>query len=479
MSTIEVSVEQGAPDMAEGSAIPPTPPNNNSLSQRGKRKSARTRKSQTVGKGPSTRSKTAAVDNGSPLENPSLPSPSVATSLGSRHQSQERCALNQPADPLPFDLDSLTPDQFTRLQIAMQTRGIEERSADDRQSVRFNTPPHRQSDQYDCPRKRTPGMESAVSMASNSEAMRHSIKLADPAKLSDGQDPTFERWKNSTQRKLRTNWWLFPSEESKFDWLCTLVDGEAAVMLEPFICEDNAEPLTTVEEVYELLRSSYSNPDAVAEARDELYHLWMKDTEDFYSFCSRWVLLASKAGLARSEWKYELNRKLSPTLRLQVMSAYLDPKISFNDFRNKCSSHAQQLAEVERVRKQRQGSLKATSRRPFVPGTRSQETGKASPTKVLSYQKIDSTPLPVREAPGIVNARPSAAPERRRDTRSRTPNKTEGVTCYSCDKPGHIAPNCPDQSTPKVNFLENDGRDSIDPGQEGPTSDSESENFQT
>ncbi|KAJ3550564.1 hypothetical protein NPX13_g11469 [Xylaria arbuscula] len=142
-------------------------------------------------------------------------------------------------------------------------------------------------------------MESAVSMASNSEAMRHSIKLADPAKLSDGQDPTFERWKNSTQRKLRTNWWLFPSEESKFDWLCTLVDGEAAVMLEPFICEDNAEPLTTVEEVYELLRSSYSNPDAVAEARDELYHLWMKDTEDFYSFCSKWVLLASKAGLAR------------------------------------------------------------------------------------------------------------------------------------------------------------------------------------
>ncbi|KAJ3556395.1 hypothetical protein NPX13_g10145 [Xylaria arbuscula] len=404
MSTIEVSVEQGAPDMADPLAIPLTPPNNqNSLLQRGKRKSARTRKSQTVGKGPSTRSKTAAVDNGSPLENPLLPS---------------------------------------LLQIAMQTRGIEERSADDRQSVRFNTPPHRQSDQYDCPRKRTPGMESAVSMASNSEAMRHSIKLADLAKLSDGQDPTFERWKNSTQRKLRTNWWLFLSEESKFDWLCTLVDGKAAVMLEPFICEDNAEPLTTVEEVYELLRSS-------------------------------------KAGLARSEWKYELNRKLSPTLRLQVMSAYLDPKISFNDFRNKCSSHAQQLAEVERVRKQRQGSLKATSRRPFVPGTRSQETGKASPTKVLSYQKIDSTPLPVRDAPGIINARLSAAPERSRDTRSRTPNKTEGVTCYSCDKPGHIAPNCPDQSTPKVNFLENDGKDSIDPGQEGPTSDSESENFQT
>ncbi|KAI1358913.1 hypothetical protein F5Y08DRAFT_94256 [Xylaria arbuscula] len=36
------------------------------------------------------------------------------------------------------------------------------------------------------------------------------------------------------------------------------------------------------------------------------------------------------------------------------MSAYLDPKISFNDFWNKCSSYAQQLSEVERVRKKRQ-----------------------------------------------------------------------------------------------------------------------------
>ncbi|KAI1120176.1 hypothetical protein F5Y10DRAFT_290214 [Nemania abortiva] len=276
MSTIEVSVEQGVPDIAEGSAQPSPPNNQNTPSQRGKRKSARSRKGQAAGKGPNTRSKTATADNGSPLENPSHSSPSVATFISSRHQSQERSALNQSADSLPFDLDTLTPDQFARLQIAMQTRSIEERSPDprlNRQSVRFDTPSHHQNKENDRPRKGTPGMESTVSLASSSEAMRHSIKLADPAKLSDRQDPTFKRWKSSTQRKLRTNWWLFPSEESKFDWLYTLVEGEAAVMLEPFISQDNAEPLTTVEEVYELLRSSYSNPDTVAKARDELYHL--------------------------------------------------------------------------------------------------------------------------------------------------------------------------------------------------------------
>ncbi|KAJ3574874.1 hypothetical protein NPX13_g4222 [Xylaria arbuscula] len=370
MSTIDVSVEQGAPDMAEGSAIPPTPPNNqNTLSQRGKRKSARSRKGQAAGKGPNTRSKTATADNGSPLENPSHLSPSVATSLGSRHQSQERCASNQTADPLPFNLDSLTPDQFARLQMAMRTRDIEERSVQshfDRRPVRFNEPSHRQNRPNDRQRMRTPGMESTVSMASTIRPLK------------DGKTALSASYGRTGGSSL-----------------------------------DNAEPLTTIEELYELLRSSYSNLDAVAEARDELYHLWMKDTEDFYSF------------------------------------SYLDPCISFNNFQNKCSSHAQQLAEVERVKKQRQESLKAISRRPFVPGTRSQQIGKASSTKMLSDQKPESVSWPVKGTPGVASSRPSATPERKRDIRSRTPTETEGVTCYSCGVSGHIAPNCPNHSAPK------------------------------
>jgi hypothetical protein len=87
-----------------------------------------------------------------------------------------------------------------------------------------------------------------------------------------------------------------------------------------------------MEQILNLLRLFYSNPDEVGEAKDKLAALIMKGSDEFYVFCANFVKLATLAGIPLTEWKYELNRRLILPLRQLVLIKYLNKTVEFEIF---------------------------------------------------------------------------------------------------------------------------------------------------
>jgi hypothetical protein len=91
-----------------------------------------------------------------------------------------------------------------------------------------------------------------------------------------------------------------------------------------------------VEQILDLLRLFYSNPDEVSEAKNKLAALTMKGSDEFYVFCANFVKLASLAGTPFTEWKYELNRRLILLFRQLMLMKYLNKAVEFEIFRSAC-----------------------------------------------------------------------------------------------------------------------------------------------
>jgi hypothetical protein len=139
------------------------------------------------------------------------------------------------------------------------------------------------------------------------------------------------------RNKLEINHWMFSDERARFAWFTSLLTGDARFMLNSHLKYHNPLRFTIVEQVLDLLRLSYSNPDEIGEAKDKLAALTMKGSDEFYVFCANFVKLASFAGTPLTEWKYELNRRLILPFRQLVLTKYLDKAVEFKIFRSACS----------------------------------------------------------------------------------------------------------------------------------------------
>jgi hypothetical protein len=110
--------------------------------------------------------------------------------------------------------------------------------------------------------------------------------------------------------------WLFSNERTRFVWLISLVSGDARFTLASYIDRKNPRTLTTTQEVFDLFRQLYSNPDQQGgAAKDALTIFWMRIINEFFAFCAKFVKLASLAKIFLSEWKHELDCKLITAFR--------------------------------------------------------------------------------------------------------------------------------------------------------------------
>lgn len=293
----------------------------------------------------------------------------------------------------------------------------------------------------------------------SSDQRRFTIKLPNPAPLTDGISPTFEDWEILVSNKLEVNEWQFPDERTKFAWLVSLTAGTAARTLAPYISPSNPKPFTTTKEVLDLLRRSLSDPDQTNSAKHELRELQMATNEEFYSFCSTFVQLASTAKVPLSEWKFELNERLTTNLRLHVLQKYVDDAVDFDKFRTHCSTIHQQLVNLDRAKRRNARTVTtvpprlASDQTPIQAAQRS-TTPVAPPTR--------NSPAPV--IPRATSLRPSATATAPLATAS------SDQVCYACGRKGHYAKECNTKPPSGAVHL-------IDPeGVERSTPESESEN---
>ena len=80
------------------------------------------------------------------------------------------------------------------------------------------------------------------------------------------------------------------------------------------------------------MRTSFSNLDCQEKAQFDFRELRMESYFEFFSFAAEFVRLAIIAKVARSEWKRELNCKLSSVLKSQAMTTYINDLYNFNAF---------------------------------------------------------------------------------------------------------------------------------------------------
>jgi hypothetical protein len=159
----------------------------------------------------------------------------------------------------------------------------------------------------------------------------------------------------------------------------------------------------------------------------------MSNADNFYVFCAEFVKLAGQAELPISQWKYELNRRLTIQLRLQVMRDYLTKIVTFEVFKQICSAFYQQFAEV--ARRDANARISRFSKTPKITNQESSRSStKEQPTSsdsiITSRQFSEPSDQQLkRDFPRLTTSAKA------------TPQPTfDANKCYICGNKGHYAP---------------------------------------
>ena len=174
-----------------------------------------------------------------------------------------------------------------------------------------------------------------------------STKIPDPPVLTNGSEPTFEGWLSKIKNKLKVNADHFRDEQARMAYVQLQVDGEASEHIQPRLQDDAADPYTTAEDILSHLQSIYEDPNRVFNAKNEFKKLFMKNSQTFHEFYTKFLHLAGRAKIATSELKYELNNKLSYELQRQVIVPFHDDKISLKSFAAQCGVIDQSLKAID------------------------------------------------------------------------------------------------------------------------------------
>lgn len=181
---------------------------------------------------------------------------------------------------------------------------------------------------------------------------KRSVKIDDPKHLTDGKEPLFEHWLSRMRNKLGENADHFPTESSKTAYVENRTDGDAARHIAPRMRDDHPERYQTAEEIFEHLSSIYVDPNKLQIAKDEYRDLVMRNGDDSHAFLTKFLHLAGEAQIPTSDYRPDLLRKPSPSLKRMVAASFATTK-TFKEFQDICSQSAHVLKGIESAQPRR------------------------------------------------------------------------------------------------------------------------------
>jgi hypothetical protein len=175
-----------------------------------------------------------------------------------------------------------------------------------------NAPLQRTIPSVEDPTPTTPAPVPRLSPTPSTEHLRvqKSSKIPDPPMFKDGLKPTFDAWKHAVRNKLRTNADHYPTDEVKLGYVLSRIKQPASDILEPYLDDDTAMPLTTYTQVFEVLERVYGVPN-----KEYLY----QGNNDFNAFVAEFYRLATLLRRDENSLLNSFRRKLSPTMQRHVI----------------------------------------------------------------------------------------------------------------------------------------------------------------
>ena len=253
-----------------------------------------------------------------------------------------------------------------------------------------------------------------------------SHKLPDPPTFSGNSTDnlTFEDWLIRICGKLSGNADHFPTESLKLAYIVSRLSGDAAKHTAPRLREGSVVAYQTSQDLLDHLKEIYEDPGRVDKARQQFKSLYMKQSESFHDFYTRFLHLSAEAQISTTELLYELNDKLSFDLRSQVMGRFLD-KPTLTEFARWCQATDDQIKTIA-SKKDRVRNKPGTARNSPAPSTMPDRT-------------ISTTSNTTRTVSGNNDIRPQYSdPDKQALSRI--------GACFQCKKPGHLAKFCPDKN---------------------------------
>jgi hypothetical protein len=250
-----------------------------------------------------------------------------------------------------------------------------------------------------------------------------STKISDPPLLTDGKSPTFSGWLLKIKNKLKVNADHFADKDAKIAYIQLCTDREASEHIQPRLEEGSADPYQSATDLLEHLQSIYEDPNRVFKAKNKFKKLFIKESDTFYKFYTRFQHLSGKAKIAASDLKYELNNKLSFNLQKQVIVQSYNDNVSLKAFADQYRIVDQSLKAIS---KRQNRSRPTAGHTPQVPGT---QTGSLpSETNLVPCTTQPCTPITDKEKQKL-----------------QAENK-----CYYCKKEGYRFFECPVKARTKL-----------------------------
>jgi hypothetical protein len=202
-------------------------------------------------------------------------------------------------------------------------------------------------------RSSTPG-----STTTSASGDKRSAKIPDPPKYTNSSTDkeSFEVWEGMVKDKLAINFDHYPTDEAKFVFIKSCLGGAAAEDLQPYLRTTHPEQLTTSDALLKHLHDEYFDPNIKERADQEFAELkWNSLDKDkkrlmHQAFRTKFVRLAGETELPKKKWKYEYKKRLSQSLQLALMSAYIDDSVTFEKYAQQAAQSSLTMENTQAAR---------------------------------------------------------------------------------------------------------------------------------
>ncbi len=253
---------------------------------------------------------------------------------------------------------------------------------------------------------------------------RKLAKISDPPFFSTGTEDKlgFDGWLIQVKNKLHGDDYMYPTESRKIIYVTGLLRSPAYDLISPRLDLSNPRAYTTVNELYEHMGELWSNPNKQRDARAAFRKLTMDKTDNFQAFYAEFTRLVAEGHVAALDLKDELYTKLWWKLQEAVAVYYNDDAYNLHRFSTMCATTDRQIRErLDRMPR---------------------------PTNKPNTSTATAAKDPEQKAPAT-KPKDGNKGRSRGGSNGNSDGGRPAMTCYNCQKSGHIARKCPEPLTEK------------------------------